>query len=119
MDSEMDFLSTLLPAVPSLELDPTSQYQNVTLLQGTFIGALLTASTVTRNVAGGAAAAAVAGGLGLGGLGAAGIAPVLGGLGLVGAAGVGLMSDGHQSDSLSVADQCSVWLPLASPASSD
>ena len=79
----MDFLSTLLPAVPSLELDPTSQYQNVTLLQGTFIGALLTASTVTRNVAGG---------LGLGGLGAAGIAPVLGGLGLVGAAGVGLMA---------------------------
>ena len=39
--SEMDFLSNLLPAVPSLELDPTSQYQNVTLLQETFIGAFL------------------------------------------------------------------------------
>ena len=37
----MDFLSNLLPAVPSLELDPTSQYQNVTLLQETFIGAFL------------------------------------------------------------------------------
>ena len=37
----MDFLSNLLPAVPSLELDPSSQYQNVTLLQETFIGAFL------------------------------------------------------------------------------
>ena len=37
----MDFLSNLLPAIPSLELDPTSQYQNVTLLQETFIGAFL------------------------------------------------------------------------------
>ena len=37
----MDFLSNLLPVVPSLELDPTSQYQNVTLLQETFIGAFL------------------------------------------------------------------------------
>ena len=34
----MDFLSN---AVPSLELDPTSQYQNVTLLQETFMGAFL------------------------------------------------------------------------------
>ena len=51
--------------------------------------ALLAASAVTSNVAGGAAAAAVTGGLGLG---AAGIAPILGGLGLVGAAGVGLMA---------------------------
>ena len=39
--SEMDFISTLFPAVPSLELDPSSQYQNVTLLQNTFIGAFL------------------------------------------------------------------------------
>ena len=37
----MDFLSNLVPAVPSLELDPSSQYQNVTLLQNTFIGAFL------------------------------------------------------------------------------
>ena len=37
----MDFLSSLFPAVPSLELDPTSQYQNVSLLQETFIGAFL------------------------------------------------------------------------------
>ena len=37
----MDFLFNLLPGVPSLELDPTSQYQNVTLLQETFIGAFL------------------------------------------------------------------------------
>ena len=39
--SVMNFISNLLPAVPSLELDPTSQYQNVTLLQNTFIGAFL------------------------------------------------------------------------------
>ena len=39
--SVMNFISNLLPAVPSLELDPTSQYQNVTLLQETFIGAFL------------------------------------------------------------------------------
>ena len=37
----MDFLSSLVPSVPGLELDPTSQYQNVTLLQETFIGAFL------------------------------------------------------------------------------
>ena len=37
----MDFLSNLFPAVPSLELDPTSQYQNLTLLQETFMGAFL------------------------------------------------------------------------------
>ena len=36
----MDFLPNLLPAVPSL-LDPTSPYQNVTLLQNSFIGAFL------------------------------------------------------------------------------
>ena len=39
--SEMDFLSNLMSAVPSLELDPTSQYQNLTLLQETFMGAFL------------------------------------------------------------------------------
>ena len=38
---EMDFLSNLVPAFPSLELDPTSPYQNVTLLQNSFIGAFL------------------------------------------------------------------------------
>ena len=37
----MDFLSSLVPALPSLELDPTSPYQNVTLLQNSFIGAFL------------------------------------------------------------------------------
>ena len=37
----MDFFSNLLPAVPSFGLDPTSPYQNVTLLQNTFIGAFL------------------------------------------------------------------------------
>ena len=47
--SEMDFLSNLLPGVPSLELDPTSQYQNVTLLQNTFIGAFL--GTIFANLA--------------------------------------------------------------------
>ena len=36
----MDLISDLLPAVPSL-LDPTSPYQNVTLLTNTFIGAFL------------------------------------------------------------------------------
>ena len=36
--SEMDLLSNLVPAVPSL-LDPTSPYQNMTLLTNTFIGA--------------------------------------------------------------------------------
>ena len=53
--SEMDFLSNL---VPSLELDPTSQYQNVTLLQETFIGAFLgtfianLAAQTVRNILG-------------------------------------------------------------------
>ena len=37
----MDFLSNLVPALPSLELDPTSPYQNVTLLQNSFIAAFL------------------------------------------------------------------------------
>ena len=37
----MDFLSNPLPAVPSLGLDPTSQYQNVTFLQNMFISAFL------------------------------------------------------------------------------
>ena len=37
----MDFLSNLLPGIPRLELDPTSKYQNMTLLQETFIGAFL------------------------------------------------------------------------------
>ena len=37
--SEMDFVSNLLPALPSL--DPTSPYQNVTLLTNSFIGAFL------------------------------------------------------------------------------
>ena len=36
----MDLISNLLPAVPSL-LDPTSPYQNVTLLTNSFIGAFL------------------------------------------------------------------------------
>ena len=44
--SEMDFISTLFPAVPSLELDPSSQYQNVTYLQNAFIGTFLGAFLV-------------------------------------------------------------------------
>ena len=36
----MDVISDLLPEVPSL-LDPTSPYQNITLLTNTFIGAFL------------------------------------------------------------------------------
>ena len=32
----MDLVSNLLPAVPSLGLDPTSQYQNATFLQNAF-----------------------------------------------------------------------------------
>ena len=54
----MDFLSNLLPGVPSLELDPTSQYQNVTLLQETFFGAFLgtfianLAAQAVRNILG-------------------------------------------------------------------
>ena len=37
----MDLVSNLLPAVPSLELDPTSQYQNATFLQNMFVSAFL------------------------------------------------------------------------------
>ena len=37
----MDFLSNLLPGVPSLELDPTNPLHNVTLLQNTFMSAFL------------------------------------------------------------------------------
>ena len=54
----MDFLSSLVPALPSLELDPTSKYQNVTLLQETFIGAFLgtfianLAAQTVRNIIG-------------------------------------------------------------------
>ena len=54
----MDFLSNLVPGVPSLELDPTSQYQNVTLLQETFFGAFLgtfianLAAQAVRNILG-------------------------------------------------------------------
>ena len=47
----MDFLSNLLPAVPSLELDTTSPLQNVTFLQNIFIASFLAslgAQTVTN-----------------------------------------------------------------------
>ena len=56
--SGMDFLSNLLPAVPSLELDPTNPLQNATLLQNTFIGAFLgtflgsLAAQTVRNILG-------------------------------------------------------------------
>ena len=40
----MDFLSNLIPAVPSLELEPTNPLHNVTLLQNTFMGAFLATS---------------------------------------------------------------------------
>ena len=46
----MDFLANLLPAVPSLELDPPSQYQNVTFLQNMFFSAFL--GTFIANLAG-------------------------------------------------------------------
>ena len=46
----MDFFSNLLPAVPSFELDPTSQYQNVTFLQTMFTSAFL--GTFIANLAG-------------------------------------------------------------------
>ena len=46
----MDLVSNLLPAVPSFELDPTSQYQNVTFLQNMFISAFL--GTFIANLAG-------------------------------------------------------------------
>ena len=45
----MDFLSNLVPALPSLELDPTSPYQNVTFLQNSFMGAFL--GTLLANLA--------------------------------------------------------------------
>ena len=48
--SEMDFLSNLFPTVPSLGLDPTSQYQNVTFLQTMFTSAFL--GTFIANLAG-------------------------------------------------------------------
>ena len=38
--SVMDFLSTLVPAVPNL-LDPTNPLHNMTLLTNTFVGAFL------------------------------------------------------------------------------
>ena len=53
----MDLISNLVPEVPSL-LDPTSPYQNVTLLTNTFIGAFLgtfigsLAGQTVRNVLG-------------------------------------------------------------------
>ena len=46
----MDFLSNLLPAVPSLGLDPTSQYQNATFLLNMFASAFL--GTFIANLAG-------------------------------------------------------------------
>ena len=48
--SKMDFLSNLFPEVPSLELDPSSQFQNVTFLQNSFIAAFL--GTILANLAG-------------------------------------------------------------------
>ena len=44
----------LLPAVPSLELDPTSPYQDVTFLQNSFIATFLAslAATSIRNILG-------------------------------------------------------------------
>ena len=41
----MDFLSNLVPAVPSL-LDPTNPLHNVTLLQNAFIATFLTSLAV-------------------------------------------------------------------------
>ena len=40
--TEMDFLSDLLPAVPSLGLNPTTPFQNVTFLQNAFITTFIT-----------------------------------------------------------------------------
>ena len=40
--TEMDFLSDLLPAVPSLGLNPTSNYQNMTFIQNAFITTFIT-----------------------------------------------------------------------------
>ena len=39
--SQMDLVSNLLPAVPNLGLDPTSQYQNTTILLSMFASASL------------------------------------------------------------------------------
>ena len=46
----MDFLSNLFPTVPSLGLDPTSQYQNATFLLNMFTSAFL--GTFIANLAG-------------------------------------------------------------------
>ena len=48
----MDFLSNLLPAVPSFELDPTSPYQNITFLQNSFIVTFIASLALTtfRNI---------------------------------------------------------------------
>ena len=46
----MDLVSNLLPAVPSLGLDPTSQYQNATFLLNMFTSAFL--GTFIANLAG-------------------------------------------------------------------
>ena len=47
----MDFLSNLFPTVPSLELDPSSQFQNMTFLQNAFIVTFLASlgATTIRN----------------------------------------------------------------------
>ena len=46
----MDFLSNLVPAVPSL--DPTSQFQNVTFLHNAFIATFLASlgATTIRDI---------------------------------------------------------------------
>ena len=46
----MDLMSNLLPAVPNLGLDPTSQYQNTTFLMTMFTSAFL--GTFIANLAG-------------------------------------------------------------------
>ena len=50
----MDFLSDLLPGVPSLELDPTNPLQNVTFLQNAFAVTFLTslAAQTVSNILG-------------------------------------------------------------------
>ena len=49
----MDLVSNLLPAVPNLGLDPTSQYQNATFLMNMFASAFL--GTFIANLMGQAA----------------------------------------------------------------
>ena len=49
----MDLVSNLLPAAPSLGLDPTSQYQNATFLLNMFTSAFL--GTFIANLMGQAA----------------------------------------------------------------